>query len=155
MSFEQIAEALATVKLSAMRFEQVDSAHGALYISDAYNASPASMEAAIGTFAELFPSRKKVLVLADMFELGPESDAMHAQVGSYANALRDRFELLVTIGEHSRHIHEAYAGEKLHFPTKETAISALLPLRDASHAFLFKASRGMELWTVIADLEKQ
>jgi UDP-N-acetylmuramoyl-tripeptide--D-alanyl-D-alanine ligase len=155
MTSEQIAAALSTVKLSAMRFEQVNSTHGALYISDAYNASPTSMEAAIGTFADLFPERQKVLVLADMFELGPDSDAMHAQVGAYANALRDRFSLLVTIGEHSRHISRAYDGEKLHFASKEEAVPALLPLRDAQHAFLFKASRGMELWTVISDLEQQ
>jgi len=155
MSTSQIAAALSTVQLSAMRFEQVKSAHGPVYISDAYNASPTSMEAAIGTFAELFPERQKVLVLADMFELGPDSDAMHAQVGAYANALRDRFSLLVTVGEHSRHISGAYEGEKLHFATKEEAAAALLPLRDDRHAFLFKASRGMELWTVISDLERQ
>ncbi|RNB78477.1 UDP-N-acetylmuramoyl-tripeptide--D-alanyl-D-alanine ligase [Brevibacillus nitrificans] len=153
MSVEQITDALSTVKLSAMRFEQVTSAHGALYISDAYNASPASMEAAIGTFAELFPNRKKVLVLGDMYELGAESDAMHIQVGAYANALRDRFSLLVTVGEHSRHISEAYEGQKLHFATKAEAVAALLSLRNEQHAFLLKASRGMELWTVISDLE--
>ncbi|QRG69562.1 UDP-N-acetylmuramoyl-tripeptide--D-alanyl-D-alanine ligase [Brevibacillus choshinensis] len=155
MSDTQIADALATVKLSAMRFEQVNSTHGALYISDAYNASPTSMEAAIGTFADLFPARQKVLVLADMFELGPDSDQMHAQVGAYADALRDRFSMLVTVGESSRHISDAYTGNKLHVATKEEAVAALLPLRDANHAFLFKASRGMELWTVITDLERQ
>ncbi|MFD2369718.1 UDP-N-acetylmuramoyl-tripeptide--D-alanyl-D-alanine ligase [Brevibacillus sp. GCM10020057] len=155
MSNAQITDALSTVKLSAMRFEQVKSAHGPVYISDAYNASPTSMKAAIGTFAELFPDRQKVLVLADMFELGPDSDAMHAQVGAYANGLRDRFSLLVTVGEYSRHISDAYEGDKLHFATKDEAVAALLPLRDARHAFLFKASHGMELWTIIGDLENR
>lgn len=155
MTNEQIADALATVKLSAMRFEQVQSAHGALYISDAYNASPASMQAAIETFADLFPARQKVLVLGDMYELGSDSDQMHEQVGAFASARKDRFSLLVTVGEHSRHISDAYEGKKLHFATKEEAVAALLPLRDAHHAFLFKASRGMELWTIISDLERQ
>ncbi|MGG1658748.1 UDP-N-acetylmuramoyl-tripeptide--D-alanyl-D-alanine ligase [Brevibacillus sp. NRS-1366] len=153
MTMEQIADALATTKLSAMRFEQVNSRHGALYISDAYNASPTSMEAAIRTFAELFPSRQKVLVLGDMYEMGPESQAMHAQVGTNINELASSFELLVTIGEDSRYLHAAYEGAKLHFTTKTEALEALLPLRDASHAFLFKASRGMELWTMLTDLE--
>jgi UDP-N-acetylmuramoyl-tripeptide--D-alanyl-D-alanine ligase len=153
MSNEQIVSALSTVKLSAMRFEQVHSAYGSLYINDAYNASPASMEAAIGTFAALFPERKKVLVLADMFELGEESAELHAQVGAYASGLRERFELLVTIGDHSRYVNEAYSGKKLHFATKEEALPALLALRDEQHAFLFKASQGNALWTVISDLE--
>lgn len=155
MSAQQITDALATVKLSAMRFEKVPSAHGAIYISDAYNASPSSMQAAIETFVELFPDRKKVLVLGDMFELGSESDAMHAQVGAFANRLRDRISLLVAIGENARHLYGAYEGDKRHFATKEEAIAALLPLRDDSHAFLFKASRGMELWTVMTDLENR
>lgn len=154
MSHEEIAEALSTVKLSAMRFELIHSAHGSLYINDAYNASPASMEGAIGTFAELFPERKKVLVLADMLELGEESKQLHTQVGAYANRLRDRFALLVTIGDHSRYLNEAYQGEKLHFAQKEEALPALLALRDEEHAFLFKASRGIELWTVVSDLER-
>lgn len=153
MSTEQIVQALATVKLSAMRFEQVPSRHGSLYISDAYNASPSSMETASRTFAELFPSRQKVLVLGDMYELGPQSAQMHAGVGQALTDIADRIELLVTVGEDSRHLHDAYGGNKLHFATKAEALTALLPLRDASHAFLFKASKGMELWTLLDDLE--
>lgn len=153
MSTTQIVDALATIKLSAMRFEQVQSRHGSLYISDAYNASPTTMEAAIRTFAELFSDRKKVLVLGDMFEMGPDSKALHTQVGTNINDLADRFELLVTIGDESRCIHDAYKGPKQHFLIKADALTVLLPLRDASHAFLFKASRGMELWTMLTDLE--
>jgi UDP-N-acetylmuramoyl-tripeptide--D-alanyl-D-alanine ligase len=155
MTDDQIAAALATVKLSAMRFEILHSPQGALYVSDAYNASPTSMEAAIDTFAELYPERKRVLVLADMFELGPDSHDLHRQVGAFANQLRDRFELLVTIGDHARFISETYEGEKFHFATKDEALSSLLPLRDESHAFLFKASRGMELWTVVTEMQKK
>jgi UDP-N-acetylmuramoyl-tripeptide--D-alanyl-D-alanine ligase len=153
MTTEEIVRALATVRLSAMRFERIASAHGALYINDAYNASPSSMEAAISTFAELFPERKKVLVLGDMFELGENSPAMHAQVGTFANRYRDRIELLVAVGEQARHLYDAYEGEKLYFPTKAEAVETLLPLRDAGHAFLFKASQGMGLWTLLQALE--
>jgi len=153
MSNEEIANRLASVKLSAMRFELIRSVHGPLYISDAYNASPTSMKAAISTFASLYPDRKKVLVLADMFELGEESREMHEQVGKHANQLRDRFDLLVTIGERSLALNQAYEGAKIHFAAKADALPALLSLRDDEHAFLFKGSRGMELWTLISDLE--
>ncbi|NNV02452.1 UDP-N-acetylmuramoyl-tripeptide--D-alanyl-D-alanine ligase [Brevibacillus sp. MCWH] len=153
MTTAEIIRALATVRLSAMRFERIESAHGPLYINDAYNASPSSMEAAISTFAELFPERKKVLVLGDMFELGENSPAMHAQVGAFANRYRDRIELLVAVGEQAQHLYDAYEGNKRYFPTKADAVETLLALRDAHHAFLFKASQGMGLWTLLQALE--
>jgi UDP-N-acetylmuramoyl-tripeptide--D-alanyl-D-alanine ligase len=153
LSDEEIAAALATVRLSAMRFEVIHSQSGAVFINDAYNASPSSMEAAIATFSELFPNRKKVLVLADMFELGADSAVMHAQVGSFANQLRDRFHRLIAIGELSRHLYDAYQGEKLHFASKEAAVEALLPMRTAEFAILFKGSRGMKLETLLQQLE--
>ncbi|MFS0919107.1 UDP-N-acetylmuramoyl-tripeptide--D-alanyl-D-alanine ligase [Brevibacillus sp. 179-C 1.1 NHS] len=155
METEKIVHALSTVQLSAMRFEQITSKHGTVYISDAYNASPVSMEAAVRTFAELYPDRRRVVVLGDMYELGPESEAMHADVGASIQDVAERFELLVTVGEDSRHLHDAYAGNKLHFATKAEALAALLPLRDDKHAFLFKASKGMSLWTLMTDLENQ
>lgn len=154
MSNEEIARALAAVQLSAMRFERTESKTGAVYINDAYNASPSSMEAAISTFASILPERAKVLVLGDMFELGPDSLEMHAQVGRFAGKLRDRFELLVAIGDHARALCDAYDGEKRYFASKAEAISTLSQLCTPDRAFLFKASRGMELWTVMEEMEK-
>jgi UDP-N-acetylmuramoyl-tripeptide--D-alanyl-D-alanine ligase len=155
MTDEEIIRALAAVKLSAMRFERKNSVTGAVYISDAYNASPTSMEAAVSTFADILPDRTKVLVLGEMYELGPDSGEMHAQVGRFASKLRDRFSLLVAIGELARPLYEAYEGEKRFFAAKEEAADLLASLCDSSHAFLFKASRGMELWTLLEEIEKR
>ncbi|TGU67748.1 UDP-N-acetylmuramoyl-tripeptide--D-alanyl-D-alanine ligase, partial [Mesorhizobium sp. M00.F.Ca.ET.186.01.1.1] len=112
------------------------------------------MEAAARTFAELFPGRKKVLVLGDMYEMGEQSAHMHAGVGEALNDIVEHIELLVTVGEDTQHLHRAYNGNKLHVASKPEALAALLPLRDQNHAFLFKASRGMELWTLLTDLEQ-
>ncbi|USG63868.1 UDP-N-acetylmuramoyl-tripeptide--D-alanyl-D-alanine ligase [Brevibacillus ruminantium] len=155
LSASEITHALATVQLSAMRFERRDSSTGAVYINDAYNASPTSMEAAISTFADVLPERSKVLVLADMFELGPDSLEMHAQVGRFASKLRDHFQQLIAIGDHARALYDAYEGEKYFFSTKEEAVDTLAALCTPDRAFLFKASRGMELWTLIDDIEKR
>jgi UDP-N-acetylmuramoyl-tripeptide--D-alanyl-D-alanine ligase len=154
MTAEEIRQALATLTLSAMRFEVQHIPSGAIVVNDAYNASPASMEAAISTFAGIFPERKKVLVLGDMFELGPGSDAMHSEVGKIATRYREQFFLLVAIGAHSRHLYEAYAGEKRYFATKEEALATLQPLSTGEYALLFKASKGMELWTLIDALNR-
>jgi len=148
----EIRAALATVSLSAMRFQVLHAASGAILVNDAYNASPSSMEAAITTFAEIFPDRKKVLVLADMFELGTESANLHAQVGRFANAYADRFTHLIAIGDHARYLAEAYRGPKSVFPNKETALPALQAYQNEEHALLFKGSRGMKLETLVQEL---
>ncbi|WP_134686919.1 UDP-N-acetylmuramoyl-tripeptide--D-alanyl-D-alanine ligase [Brevibacillus migulae] len=154
MTMDEIREALSTLRLSAMRFEVQHADSGAIVVNDAYNASPASMEAAISTFAEIYPDRKKVAVLGDMFELGNDSAAMHADVGRTANRFQGKLSLLVAIGEQSRHLYDAYEGEKRYFPTKEEALATLRPLWTNQYALLFKASKGMSLWTLIEALEK-
>lgn len=146
---KEIRSALSSLTLSAMRFEVQRASSGSIFVNDAYNASPVSMEAAISTFAEIFPERKKVLVLGDMFELGSDSDMMHREVGRTANRYKERISLLIAIGNHSRHLYDAYEGEKLYFASKDEALASLRPLCTKEHALLFKASKGMALWTLI------
>jgi UDP-N-acetylmuramoyl-tripeptide--D-alanyl-D-alanine ligase len=153
LSAEEIRQALATVSLSAMRFEVIRPKAGALIVNDAYNASPVSMEAAISTFADIFPGHKKLLVLGDMFELGENSPQMHAAVGEFANRYAGKFSLLIAIGENARYLYDAYQGEKLYFAGKEEALAALLPFNTPEHAILFKASRGMMLETMLKALQ--
>ena len=52
----------------------------ALIIDDSYNANPASMTAAIAGLANRAPARggRRIAVLGEMLELGPQSEAMHA-----------------------------------------------------------------------------
>ncbi|TGY89993.1 UDP-N-acetylmuramoyl-tripeptide--D-alanyl-D-alanine ligase [Marinicauda algicola] len=52
----------------------------ALIVDDSYNANPASMTAAIAGLANRQPARggRRIAVLGEMLELGPQSEAMHA-----------------------------------------------------------------------------
>ncbi|GAA4706181.1 UDP-N-acetylmuramoyl-tripeptide--D-alanyl-D-alanine ligase [Brevibacillus fulvus] len=149
---EAIAQALAEVSLSAMRFEVLHANSGAIVINDAYNASPASMEAAISTFAEIFPQRERILVLGDMFELGADSEAMHAGVGRFADQFRGQFAMLVTIGTDSEKLSAAYLGNKRHFTNKQDALDFLQGYNTQQHAILIKASRGMKLESIANEL---
>ncbi|MBO8171404.1 MAG: UDP-N-acetylmuramoyl-tripeptide--D-alanyl-D-alanine ligase [Bacillaceae bacterium] len=153
---EQIREAVRTLHISAMRFELLKGDDGSLIINDAYNASPASMKQSISTFKDLFQNRKKVLVLGDMYELGPQTDQLHAEIGSFLNAVfqGQPLEMVVTVGEHTAHLSSAYEGNKKHFTDKAEAVSFLKRYMNGSYALLFKASRGMELEQVIRELRE-
>lgn len=59
--------------------------NGCLFVKDAYNANPSSMELAIQAFAEQYP--KGWIVIGDMKELGDASQAAHQQIVKQALAL--------------------------------------------------------------------
>ncbi|WP_035100392.1 UDP-N-acetylmuramoyl-tripeptide--D-alanyl-D-alanine ligase [Aneurinibacillus terranovensis] len=142
LSLPEITEQLRTLEISSMRFERIDSPSGLLMINDAYNASPSSMLAAVTTFLSIYPERKKVLVLGDMFELGDQSETYHEETGKALKEMGNDFHL-VTVGQLSKHITDAY-GSGSHFDTLEDAASHLARFKSSKYAMLFKASRGMK-----------
>lgn len=50
------------------------------YLNDAYNANPGSMRAAFEHLAEFADPGKLILLLGEMRELGPESEAAHREI---------------------------------------------------------------------------
>lgn len=66
-------------------------------IDDAYNANPQSMQAGLETVSRAYPSRKKVLILGDMKELGDISEEAHRAIGSYCATAVKPFRL-ITVG---------------------------------------------------------
>jgi UDP-N-acetylmuramoyl-tripeptide--D-alanyl-D-alanine ligase len=151
-SLDDIKQALSTLSISPMRFELVKGPNQAVIINDAYNASPTSMKSSIQAFSEILPSRKKILVLGDMFELGTEKEAFHREVGQFLTGLAAQFESLVTVGDLSKFIAEGNSIPAHHFIDKEEAAKFLCQFLDSEHALLFKASRGMKLEEIIAAL---
>lgn len=110
-------------------------------VDDSYNANPDSMRCSIDSLMEL-PGRK-VCVLADMLEMGPESKQMHCDVGRYA---KDRgIDLVVTCGSFGRDIAEGAGGIGKYYPTSAEMIRALPELIRKGDRVLVKASRGMHL----------
>lgn len=119
---------------------------GATVIDDSYNASPASVIAALDLLAGI-PGRH-VAVLGEMLELGEAHDEGHRSVGEAAAGVA---ELLIVVGHDARGIiagaiAAGMDATRIHHATDgETALDALRPrLRDGD-VVLVKASRGIQL----------
>jgi UDP-N-acetylmuramoyl-tripeptide--D-alanyl-D-alanine ligase len=115
-------------------------------VDDSYNASPASVTAALDLLAGL-PGRR-VAVLGEMLELGDGHEAGHRAVGEAAAAVAD---LLVVVGAGATGIADGAVGAGLapgkivRAANREVALDLVRPrLRDGD-VVLVKASRGIEL----------
>lgn len=83
------------------RLEQVGEL---LLIDDTYNASPDSMRSGLDTVESLKTSGRKIVVLADILELGELSETCHRDVGAYAAG--KKIDCLITIGTEAGFIAE-------------------------------------------------
>ncbi|MBT8220127.1 MAG: UDP-N-acetylmuramoyl-tripeptide--D-alanyl-D-alanine ligase [Bacteroidia bacterium] len=112
-------------------------------IMDAYNANPTSMGKAIEAFCKL-KDKSKIVILGDMFELGPDSIMLHKQIVDYlqANFVGD----CVLVGEN---FCEVAPKEFDVFQTTDDCLDhfAKSPIYDST--ILVKGSRGMKLERVL------
>jgi UDP-N-acetylmuramoyl-tripeptide--D-alanyl-D-alanine ligase len=127
---------------------------GALLYDDAYNASPPSMRAALETL-RLLPGRRKIAVLGDMLELGPEDLWWHSETGRYVAGRADR---LICVGLRARSIgegarEEGFPPEEIRYlETPEQAANLLDSMLTEGDTVLFKASRGIGMERAVEKL---
>ena len=98
VTVRQAADALADFALPGARWRKVEK-DGVTFIDDTYNANPDSMIAALEALAATPWPGRRVAVLGDMFELGPDAPALHRKVFDHAMALK--IPLVIGVGEQS------------------------------------------------------
>lgn len=116
------------------------------FLMDAYNANPSSMEASVRSFANLATSKKKVVILGDMFELGEYSQKEHAALGELVSALG--FDYVVLYGENMQHA-LPYLPKACYFTDKFSMHNWLLDMKFEDTFFLVKGSRSVGLESVL------
>ncbi|MDR2977681.1 MAG: UDP-N-acetylmuramoyl-tripeptide--D-alanyl-D-alanine ligase [Streptococcaceae bacterium] len=87
---DEIHKALAEVVLTKNRTQWLKAVNGADILSDVYNANPTAMKLILETF-QVIPANdkgRKIAVLADMLELGPEAPSMHAEVADVMDMVK-------------------------------------------------------------------
>lgn len=115
-------------------------------ICDYYNANPSSMFVAIENVGKI-DAKRKVLILGDMFEMGPEAAVEHASV--IKKAMDTAVDERIFIGKDflgaSQSVdHGPWAMGKF-YETAEDAIAALKAQPITNSTILIKGSRGMAL----------
>lgn len=152
ISEDKIKEGLSHLQLTGMRIEQIVSNNGLTVLNDAYNASPTSMKAAIDVLHHAKGYQRKIAVLGDMLELGPQEKEYHAEIGSYVTA--DKINMLYTYGPLSLYIAEAARvnlseANVFAFTDKAALINHLEEQIHPKDIVLVKGSRGMKLEEVV------
>jgi len=137
------------------RLSLVHGKKNSMIIDDSYNASPASMEAAIDLMTAEWITGRKIAVLGDMLELGRFTKDGHIRMGQY---LPGKVDVLVTVGKRSLDIR--YGAETVGFTFE--SIFSFDNARDASEflnefmtegdVVLIKGSQGMRLEKITESL---
>lgn len=146
---EDSAKALATARLTGSR-QEIIYIGDITFINDAYNASPASMEAALKTLAEAKKAAhgavRTIAVLADMLELGAISEDAHRRVGRWA--VENGVDYVLTYGPEAAYISEEVkklGGESCHYADRQGAADKLRQLATAGDIILLKGSNSMQV----------
>ena len=150
IAMAEAAKGLLKLEITDKRLN-IKGKNGMKIIDDTYNASPDSMKAAIDVLTATKGFRK-IAILADMFELGENSDAFHAEVGRYAG--ENSVDLLIAVGTQAKHIYAAakeILGErKVHYyETKELLMGDIGSMISSGDVILLKGSRGMAMDQVV------
>jgi UDP-N-acetylmuramyl pentapeptide synthase len=89
---------------------------------------------------------RRVAVLGDMLELGPDARAFHVDIGAHAEAVG--VDLLVTVGPLAASMADSYTGESYAVADAGEAAAIAGELIEAGDVVLVKASRGVGLEAV-------
>ena len=141
------------LELSAGRGEKIAVDGGITVLDGCYNANPMSMRAALSDLAATAKhdgAARRVAVLGDMLELGPEARRYHEQLGELAN--QAGVDVLVTVGPLAASIAEDFDGEARSVADAGQAADLVPALLHPGDVVLVKGSLGVGLRQVCGAL---
>ncbi|MCB5952119.1 UDP-N-acetylmuramoyl-tripeptide--D-alanyl-D-alanine ligase [Enterococcus sp. BWT-B8] len=158
LSYSEIQAGLKSFNLTKNRTEWLKSMNGLEILSDVYNANPTAMKLVVDNFRQMpiNSGGKRVAVLGDMLELGPESKEMHRSVGEYLNP-----EEIAEVFLYGSEMYDLYRalepryGKKIHYypkNEKDSMIRSLKSILTPLDMVVLKGSNGMGLSEVVTAL---
>ncbi|MBB5887231.1 UDP-N-acetylmuramoyl-tripeptide--D-alanyl-D-alanine ligase [Lactovum miscens] len=140
----KIHQALSSVQLTKNRTEWLKSVNGVDILSDVYNANPTAMRLILETFQAIernFGGRK-VVVLADMLELGEHSAELHASISAVVQ--NEKLDKIFLYGPMMKNLAEKLP-EALYFTSFDELSQAVQEFIREGDQILIKGSNGMGL----------
>lgn len=138
----------------AGRGQIINGLKNTVIMDEAWNANPSSMESAFSTFNAIASNRRRVVILGDMLELGPQSVYYHRQMGRAASEFAD---VLIGVGERAKYYVEEFRKQKpdastKYFPTVEESFDQTKVILKKNDAVLIKGSHGIHLDVLVDEL---
>lgn len=125
-----------------------------LLIDESYNASPASMRAALANLGLAEPAQRgrRIAVLGDMRELGAAADALHADLA--ADVAAAGVAVAFTCGPHMAALHRALpaAVEAVHAPDSKALASLVRTAMRQGDVVMVKGSLGSYMAVIVDTL---
>jgi UDP-N-acetylmuramoyl-tripeptide--D-alanyl-D-alanine ligase len=143
---KQIKMGARRLTYSTMRYEKIEK-DGVLYISDCYNANPASMSAALKNMPDI--KGKKIAVLGSMLGLGKYSKEAHIEIGKLASIYID---YLLCIGKESKDLYHAFLENNKnarYLENRDDLFSHLKTIIKKDDCVLIKGSRNHHLEKIV------
>lgn len=129
---------------------------GILIVDDSYNANPVSFAGAIKTLADMPVQRRRILVCADMKELGAKAQMLHKQIGLLAAQLK--IDVVLGYGNLSKNIISSAKVSKsiqaVHYNTRDALHKKLKSICQKGDVVLVKGSRSMHMEQTVQFLSK-
>ncbi len=156
VGLNEVEAALGAGSSAPHRMVAVEAPGGATVIDDSYNASPESVVAALTFLAETPVGRgRRLAVLGDMLELGPDEERLHRQVGAAAASVVDG---LLAVGSRGAWVAEGARSAGLATILTAADVDEAIGVVDrglapkAGDILLVKGSRGVALDRLVAAL---
>lgn len=148
LSLAEVKQGLEQVRPVTGRLQLLQGCLGNLIIDDTYNANSASLKAGLDVLAQT--PGQPWLVLGAFGELGPESPAMHADMGALIKA--SGVQRLWALGEDCKHTVQAFGDGALFFDSHQALIDALNVALTGEETILIKGSRAQRMENIAAAL---
>jgi len=155
-SVEEIETGLNIYEPLHQRMRCLPLPNGGFLVDDTYNANPRSMIAAVEAVISASAGRPFVAVLGEMRELGPDSPALHFDVGRTIGAAKPC--LLITMGPLGKEILKGAQAAGLeealcfHAASHPEAVDFLRRIMPDGAWVLVKGSRGMTMERVVEEM---
>jgi UDP-N-acetylmuramoyl-tripeptide--D-alanyl-D-alanine ligase len=127
-----------------------------LLIDESYNANTASMIAALDVLAaQSAPAGRKVVILGDMLELGPQSASLHASLAPAVVA--SGAERIYLVGRQMRALADSLGADRVTAHTQTAAEMAAIALDDLAYgdAVMVKGSNGVGLAVIVEKIRER